>query len=548
MTLAEQGPAGVITAWRRFGRAAPHIAVLGLILLLLLPRSAMLVAARIGYEMHVVSFLLGPATYAYGDKLLPGVDYFTQYSVGFPWLFSWLLDGSADHAVLGYVRLMVAVMVLFYWGLYGLLCWLLGSWRWALGTTLTVLILQFHVDRTFFDPSSYVLRYPLLVATVAAIALWIARGQRASWALATGSALGASLFLNSETGLYQVLAVAFVSFFASRGRRQPLLASALCLAAGFALFALLCGVAFGSGAFSPQFVAGLLEPFGIYSGGFGGWAIDWRWGWQLLYNVVAPGLALATMAWAAQRLWMAGGDDGARARVAALATFSALGILMSAKYSNMSIVALWHVSALGFLVTIAWWARQVQLMAVGSRAGVGGWRPATPTLVGGTCAIAATLLVTTANDPRNPALYGLHAYLRYPAVLNPRAYLRRDACARLDCAAPRIQREDVAMIERLVPKGARAAVFGWNDWAYLIEARRASWFHFLPSQATFTRAQLAAAARMPDILFLPNSKDPDLGIKHPELSVAMLPVLKRDYEALETGRDLVAWQRKSAAR
>jgi hypothetical protein len=459
-------------------------------------------------------------------------------------LFSWLLDGNADHAVLSYVRVMIVGMFVFYVGLFYVLWWLFSSWRWAVGTSVTVLILQFHAERTFFDPSSYVLRYPLLVGTIAAVALWMANGQRLGWQFLIACVIGGSLFLNTETGLYQMCAVSFVGLFASRGRWLPLMRSGAVIVAGVAIFALLCWLAFGDRVFSLRFAAGLIEPFAIYGGGFGGWAIDWRWGWHLLYNVIAPGVALATTAWSAHWLWTVHAPDSARARVAAIAMFAAIGILMSAKYSNMSIVGLWHVSALGFLVTLAWWARQLQLLLCNAECRISRLRFPASTAIGGACAVIAMMLLWTANDPRNPAAYALHAYLRYPSLVNVVLERNQSPCRELDCAAPRINSADVRMIDRLVPEGQRAYIFGWNDWAYLIEARRASFFHFLPSHATFTRVQLAAAAQIPEIVFLPNDGAPDLGIKHPELSAALLPELKRGYEILERGQDLVAWKRK----
>lgn len=530
-------------AWRRFVPVGANIVAAGLLALMLLPRSVMEVAAKIGYEMHVVSFLLGPAIYAYGDGLVPGVDYYTQYSVGTPYLFSWLLDGNADHAVLSYVRVMVGAMVLFYWSLFFMLRWLLASWYWALGTTLIVLILQFHVERTFFDPSSYVLRYPLLVCTIAAVALWVGRGQRLGSGTLVTLAIGASLYLNTETGLYQMLAVSFTGLVASRGRWRSMLQVAVVISAAAAIFGLLCVLSFGFNVLDWRFMDGLIEPFVIYSGGYGGWAIDWRWGWHLLYNVIAPGVALMTAAWGTRWLWKTPAGAPGRAQIAALLSFSLLGIMMSAKYSNMSIIAIWYVNALGFIVVFAWWARQLQL-ALGDRyVTVLRMRMNVAKSLGAASAVFAVVLLLRANDPRNPALYAAHAYLAYPAIANPAAFSIRPACRELACAAPRIDPADVRMIARLVPEKQRAAVFGWYDWAYLVEARRPSSFHFLPSQATFTRTQIAKAGRLPDVVFLPIASTPDLGIKHPELAARMVPALRSEFEIAERGNQLVAWRR-----
>ena len=170
----------------------------------LLPRSVMEVAAKVGYEMHVVSFILGPATYTFSDGLAPGRDYFTQYSLGLPFIFSWMLGGSADHAVLSYAKLMITAMLVFYGGLYFLLRWLFRSKGWALAVSLTVLILQFHVDRTFFDPSSYVLRYPLLIVSLALLGVWARNIENILCAIALCLTLASSLFLNTELAFTNV--------------------------------------------------------------------------------------------------------------------------------------------------------------------------------------------------------------------------------------------------------------------------------------------------------------------------------------------------------
>lgn len=525
--------------------AGAHAIAIAVLALMLLPQSVNEIAARIGYEMHVVSFIIGPAIYSFGDGLLPGVDYYSQYSVGLPYLFSWLLGANADAAIIHYVELTIASMLLFYLGLTYLLKWLFLSWRWALGTSITVLVLQFHTDRAFFDPSSYVLHYPLLVLTIAATAHWLRRGQTVASAILLAGALGASLFLNTETGLYQLVAASSIGLFASRGKLSLLArAGGVCVGALLA-FGLLCAAAYGRGVLSAPFAAGLLQPFFLYGGGFGGLAIDWRWQWHLLYNIIAPGAALITIAWGSFSLWRGCANGDGIARTGALTMFGMLGILMSFKYANMSFVALWLVNSIGFIVVLAWWLRQAQLCYESDRLRFPGITIPGGAVVSWGGAFVALLLVSTAGDPRNPTSYALQSYLQYPSLLN--AVLKNDmgGCRQLSCAAPlRVDRRDVELITRLVPDKQRAAVFGWYDWAYLIEARRASWFQFLPSHAIFTRPQLAAAAQTPEVFFLPDHDGADLGIKHPELAATLVPLLKRDYERIDKGYELAAWRRK----
>lgn len=511
----------------------------------LLPRSFMEVAAKIGYEMHVAGTLLGPATYSFGDGLVPGRDYYLQYSLGWPYLFSWVLDGNADHAILSYVKMMVCLMLLFYGGLYFLLSWLYGSRAWGLATSLTILILQFHVERTFFDPSSYVFRYPLLVVCLAFTGAWARKSDSLAVIAALSCTLGLSLFLNTETGLYQCAAVAIVGFFLTRGSPKQLGVLVGILSGGIFVNAALCRMAYGPDVFSSAFVEGWFEPFFIYGGGFGGWAIDWAWGWHLIYNIVAPGLALMTAAWGAHRLWTSSPTDHNRSQIAVLVASGLIGLMMSFKYSNMSIVALWHVNAIGFLIVLGWWGRQIQLAGQDQVISLGGISVRAASVTGLATALLAVALLTTVDDRRNPTVYAFEAWLHYPSLANPWADRVAPACKTMDCAAPRLDSEDVRLIQKYVAAGQRAAVFGWNDWAYLIEARRASWFQFLPSHAVFTRRQLDAARQLPATLFLPVKNDGKTLITHPELNEILEPVLLRDYKIIATGRDLAVWQKKS---
>lgn len=527
--------------WPRIGAAGRGAICCSVVALLLIPRSIDEVAATIGYEMHVVSFVIGPATYAYGDRLVPGLDYYSQYAVGLPYLFSWIMGNTPDLAILRYVMLMVAAMVFFYCCLCYVLNWLLCSWWWALATTVTILLLQFHTDRAFFDPSSYVLRYPLLVVVVVLSVRWLRNFGH--WdAAVLAFALGASLFLNTETGIYQLVACMMAGCAASRLSPAKLLKALSTLVMAVGAFATMCLAAFGPRTLSIGFYQELTYPLHIYGAGFGGWPVDWSFGWSLLYNVIAPGAALVAIAWGATYLHQGRGSETRRARAAGLMIFAAMALLMSAKYSNMSLVALWHVNAIGYVVVLSWWGRQAQLLLADYR--VTGQEPHHwfSRAAGSACLLVAVLLLWTANDVRNPTLYAFRAYLNYPSLANI-AY-RHVGCRMLACAAPRLAQSDVAMIERNVPASTRAAVLGWDDWAYLIAARRASFFDFIPSFATFTHRQVAVASRPPDMLFLPRADSVDYGIKHPELAAILVPQLRHDYEPVERGVNLVAWRRK----
>ena len=523
-------------------RAVIHAAACAALIALLFPASFEEAAAIVGYEMHVVSFLIGPATYSYGTGLIPGIDYYSQYSVGLPYLFSFFLGPTADATMIRYIALMVSAMFLFYLGAFYLLWWLFGSWRWSAGVTLTTLVLQFHTSRPFFDPSSYVLRYPLLIATVALFVWWFA-GRR-SWMRTSvlAACLGLSLFLNTETGVYQILGVAFITFLVSPGLFDATWRSLLFILVPGFFFVAISVAAFGTASLDQHFFGGLVKPFFIHGGGYGGWAVDWGFGWQVLYNVIAPGAALATLGWAAVTL------KGVRtvldpSRIATIALVSALAIMMSAKYWNMSIVGLWHVNAFGFLVVLAWWARQFIETYSNEEVRVGGRVFNTSRVsIRGLIALAACLVLFT-GDGRNPSFYGVSAYIRYPSILNRVLHLPRAECRRLACAAPRISGKDVEMIASLTKRGERVALLHWNDWAYLIEAQRPSKFWFLPSPATFTRRQLRESLKDLQLVFVSRRTDGSYAIDGPELREALVPLLNNDFRVIAQGRDLVALAR-----
>lgn len=509
---------------------------------LLVPRSVMEVAERIGYEPHVVSFIIGPATYKFGAQLVPGIDFYSQYSVGMPYLFSWFLGESGDAAILSYVRLMVGAMLIFYLGLFCYLRSLLESWRWALSTTITTLLLQFHSERTFFDPSSYVLRYPLLIVTIWATSGWI--GRRFDWpsTMLVAAIIGGSLFLNTETGLYQALATTAVGLIYSRGDARRILSSMIPGFGGGAIFIIICYLAFGDAVLSRQYFDGLLQPFVIYGRGFGGVTIDWRYEWHILYNIVAPGMAIVTIVVCTKKIWKNELPASHHAHFAAVMMFSFAGVFMSAKYINMSLIGLWHVNAIGFVVVLAWWGKQIQCLL----------HECVP-LPGHCCSVSCSALfvsalaasalglVVFANDPRSPDYYGFRAWLKYPALLNLKSTLIPARCRELACSAPRISSLDIDLIRRWSVPGQRIAILGSYDWAYLVSARRASWFHYLPSSAIFTQQQLAAARSPPEILFLPKSFDKNqLDFVHPELARIWSTEL-RNFKILDEAPNLTAW-------
>lgn len=491
-----------------------QIAVCISILVLGLPVSMSAVAAAIGFDMHPVSYLIASALYdRYGD-FMPGVGYYSQYSLGLGWLFSFVLPDSAALAVHRYTTLVVVGNVLFHLALFYLLAWLFEHWRIAAAITVAHLMLGFITERPFFAPSGTPLRYLLLPGVVAALAMHVQAVlhpgfrsiARARLLLAAGLAL--SIFLNLETGLALSLAVVVALMAALPTYRRTTVEAGLISMATVGLTLALLVTAHGWPVLSFSFAHAIIEPLLLFGGsGMGAWPVDWSgfgWSgqifsapsregcwlntglcpapgeWNLFYQVFAPGLALVTLALALARpgfLWID------RPRLAALCACACMAILMSAKFINMSLVALWHVNSLGFLIVLGWWWARANRCSPAKTWG---------TRVVSVTAVSLLLLITAFTaDPRNPSSYGLQAWMRYPGLLQ--RFARGDSmlpCWQLSCMRDQPATEDIELIVSRTKEGEPVAIFDLLDWTFLIESKRAPLAPFLPSAVIFTQKQL----------------------------------------------------------
>src|SRR5262249_21950810 len=146
---------------------------------------------------------------------------------------------------------------------------------------------------------------------------------------------------------------------------------------------------------------------------------EWNW----FYNLATPGIALATIG-VMPRILRSGLVN--RPRAALVVFFSTCGLLMMAKFINMSVVAVWHVNALGFLVVLGWWAAAAA-RAVPQRSLVSKQTVPVKALAVALMIIFAVALATTSSDRRNPSLYGLRSWANYPSIL-AYPFRRPDGC------------------------------------------------------------------------------------------------------------------------
>ena len=262
----------------------PYLVILGVLTLVLVPSSFEAVAARIGLNIHPVSFLIGPALYSSGNGLLPGLDYYTQYSIGIPWLFHFVMGRSAEHAVLAYVVIVIVATWLFYAHLLFLLQWLYRSWIAAAIVAFIPLFLGFVYPSEFpapyFAPSSSILRYPLLTICAMLTGYWADAPARPARLASIAAATGLSIFLETESGIVMMMAAPMTIFLVHPWRSYVIVPIITFVAVSLAVFAAMLFVAFGSATFQFEFIRRLFDGVILYgTSGFGGVAREldpWR--------------------------------------------------------------------------------------------------------------------------------------------------------------------------------------------------------------------------------------------------------------------------------
>lgn len=296
---------------------------------------------------------------------------------------------------------------------------------------------------------------------------------------------------------------------------------------------------------NPEFLASFVEPLLIYGGGLSSANIQWLDGLHWIYNIASPGIALGTVGWG---LWLLRrqGASFARDEIAALIFMSAFALLLSLKYVNQSLVALWQVNSWAFLVVTAWWlhtlTRGLPPFSIAST--TISTRPFAANLLG---VILVVFLREIDDAKRNPSLYAASSYRTYPSALNKALHVRVAPCAtgRVGCSARPVLPEDVQLIQRLTQPGSRVAILDLRDWQYLIEAKRASKFQLSPSIDIFTRKQLEDGLEDLDLVFLPREPAEVRGIIHGDFRDALLPTWETTYELAGEGRELLAWKRRT---
>jgi hypothetical protein len=517
---------------RRLAFAATFSAI---ITILMFPSSIASMAARIGPEQHIVSYMVGPALYRFIPSLSLGVDYTSHYSSLTGPLFFHLLSTSLLQTVEHYVWTICSITTLFYISAFLLVAWLFQSVVWGAAVTATAFFLNFQTDgNSLFGPSAWPIRFPLMMVAVA-LFIHIFRRPNVLTAILLGAVMGASLSIMFETGIAITVSGALSYFIIlARHPRRFTLAGVITVSA-LVVFYGISAAAYGRDAFTFAFHADLFEPILIYGKAMWGLEfIDWGLNWGLVSNLLVPSIAVATIA-VLSRSFLFGAERPSPDR-AAILFLSILGCFLVFKWVNRSLLAVWHQNALAHLIVVAWWLRQFIERYVVVRWGNWGRRSACTAAFA-----AAAIYICFVTDPKQAEIpHGMHSYLHYPSVALsllfdfPRTEWRGD-----EYYAPQ---QDLDLIKKHVAPNERAAIISRIDWVFLLEAERAPRFYFVPSVSVFDERHLDKSMADVDKLFIDRRTD-HWGYPWAEAKIKNL--VDTQYRLAERGNALDLYVKKS---
>jgi hypothetical protein len=193
-------------------------------------------------------------------------------------------------------------------------------------------------------------RYPFLFAFLFTAVRGVGRSGL-PWCAAAGAVAALSLFWQTDVGLYTLAAGAAFYAAAALFLRGSLARPLVFLATAIGAFAALCLLCFGPRVLSLTFAERLLEPLLLYATGFGNQLMNWKPGWGYWYNLLGPGLAIASVA-----IMMGHGRASMPPRAVLYgAAASLLGLAMLFKWINRSLDILWSLNGGLVAVVAGWW-------------------------------------------------------------------------------------------------------------------------------------------------------------------------------------------------
>jgi hypothetical protein len=275
----------------------------------------------------------------------------------------------------------------------------------------------------------------------------------------------------------------------------------------------------------------------LYAGGFGAWPVNWLAPEEFLFNVLAPLLLGASVIWGIAE----DSDEGAAKRLVVLA-IALLSLAQLTKYWNMSLAAVWLSNAYFPALVITYWLRAGQL-SLEQRERDGPHWNYLATRSPAWCALLVGLLyVVLFRDGRMDTSYGISAHGMFrPVIL---AFLPAGTRVdRLPFEAAEVADADVDLIASNVAPTNPVYIYSSKDWAYLLKAKRAPAFPFLPVTMTPLRKQVQPAMAVADVFFLDNG-DP-IWNQGTEARNVIIDELLMHFEPVGTGKDLTMYRRRT---
>ena len=354
-----------------------------------------------------------------------------------------------------------------------------------------------------------------------------------------GLVVGISIFLNTETGIYMIVAVAG-SFFVFHALNKKFWLKGFVVGSSALLMFLVLSFAFyGRGIFTSRFVVGILEVLFAFGSGFGDIPMVWGELQSVLYNTLTPMVSLASLGWIFATRTQRDSSISMQQK-GYLAIFSILSILFLIKYINRAFQQNWLVASINTLIVISWWlyffmkglfvefrdARNelVETSQLGSAYYIMALLLLYSCLLFFSYAsvnIGDVLVINVAADGEEfpvieEAPIGVRAFGYWPSLV--RSVFLESNILEQNVAQMRYQVEpaqvDIDLIEGLLEPRERVSVFAENDFAYYLALRRASQFGYIPSKETvfdyYTDIWLNEQARLVFVESVPKRIAPEI--------------------------------------
>jgi hypothetical protein len=500
---------------------------------LLGPHDVPTVASECNTELHVASYLVGPALYYRAPDVVPGLDFESHYGIGHAHAFSRVMgDAGLEKALQRYVVFILAVSILYFVSaLLVLTDWLQSAWT-ALAVTLLILIATCE-GLAYNYASNWPVRYPFLFVFL----FCAVRGvSSARWCAAAGVVAGLSAYWQTDIGLYTLAAGAALYAASAIFLRGSWWHAPLFLATGIGTFFGVCAFFFGPRVLSLLFIERLFEPLLLYATGFGNQVFNWSPGWGYWYNLAGPGIAIASVG----AMMSYARRDGLPPRAMLYgAAASLLGLAMLFKWVNRSIDILWGLNG-GLVVAVAGWWMWLAWLALSARlasdtrpalgfarqvavAGVLVWlavvgvradgRAADGNYQGGSSSpiVRAFTWMDTFRNPINAWRKGIEPNV-HPSPLDP---------------------QSVGYLRAHTRKGERVALVCGAEWNYLAAAGRAPRLHWLQLFLVHSPALLERCAedlRHADRVFVDRDALPNLKGVNPKAHDRVATILAEHFE------------------